>query len=511
MPEQLALRYTSKSGSTSYQVFRNNNGTFSAFGDPIAAATLGALVSDSALNSKANLVIQFGDEFYAAIGEAIAKFNPATNVWDSDLDYGTPNFALFRALGFFIGKGPTGAPRLVHLRHSLGNIHYTYIDTPGGTWITPVLTGITTSSGSELAKGVMFNNEIFFYSYGEIFIFNIATLSLVKITNATLGSSGAVGTIQGFVRAKDRMFVFRNNGGVSEWTNVFEYLGGSFTQVIDGSADEALPRKSGGGQPGGTHWIDSHYDTASDSLIVHAWQQGASVGTDNPGGFGWLVTQIPLSTLVPVDITSTVLSGLGVAAPSGISPNNDVRWSIEVDTDTDPLNPITYIWVCVNDGSWARYRWNGIASPMTALGSGGSRSFALTHNPNGGGQYVYDGSTTTDPSYHVEEVLEREPIIGGTRIFLTATQFDETGGTPTPDDVIVGVYFGTTEQTPSNLATLAAVAKVSGTGSDPVLNTEGKIANFTADGTTIYSADWLAVGDGLINQQRHMLMPHVEL
>ena len=101
-------------------------------------------------------------------------------------------------------------------------------------------------------------------------------------------------------------------------------------------------------------------------------------------------------------------------------------------------------------------------------------------------------------------------LAGATRVFLRGRQFDETGGSPTPTDEIVALYWGTTHQSAKNLATILNVAKVSGPGSAPTISAN-KIQNFTFDGVTIYSVEWQAQTDGLVDGQQHKLMPHAEV
>ncbi|MGD9725628.1 MAG: hypothetical protein AB7V39_04435 [Nitrospiraceae bacterium] len=375
------------------------------------------------------------------------------------------------------------------------------LDTPGGVWNAELTGGVTNTV--PVQGGIVYNNRGYVTIGGHAFEFDF-----VSNNRATFNVNGAAVTNLAFTRAKNRFFVLQNTGGGNEWTDIYELIAGSFLRILDGSVNGAMPRKSVFADPSCPNWHALHYDDASDSLIVHAWQQSAAAGAINPGGSGWYVVQVPLTTLTEANITATVVPG-ALAAPTGPSPAGDVRFAIEVDADTNPLSPITYVWVSYADGAWARFRWNGVGSPMTSLGSGGNRGLALSENKLGGGEYLYDGSTTANPSYIVEEVQDRVALPGATTIFLRATQFDETGGSPTPLDQTVGLYWGTTQAQPRTLATITNAQKVSGPGSAPVI-VANKITNFTADGTTIYSVDWQAATDGLVNQQRHMLKPHIE-
>ena len=502
MPQSLAVRYTTEGAATQVQVFRNNNGSFVAFG---TAYTPTSFATTSTQLGKNNLAVQFGDKFYCSAGGEIRVYNPSTGNWD--LDVVMTGVGGSDTSGIYIGRGPTGALRALVVGRGAGNLVYErHLDTPGGAWSAVASTGLGTYAlGNGFDQGIVFNNTLFIGHQHIIFSLNFATLAG---TAQTLGVGYP--TPFAYTRAKGRLFaLFNPAGSGNDWTNILEFIGGAFVLALTGATNGAMPRANVLAQPArATRWLGMHYDEASDSLIVHSWQQTATAGAINPGGSGWYTVQVPLTTLVEVDISTTVLPG-GLKSPGGLSPALDARFAIEVDTDTNPLVPVTYIWVCRANGSWARYQWNGVASPLTALGTGGNRGLALSHNPNGGGQYFYDGSTTGAPAYHVEEVQARVALPGATRIFLRGVLFDETGGVPSVVDGTVGLYWGTTQQTADNLATITNATKVSGPGNAPGI-AANKITNFTMDDTTIYSVDWQASTDGLANAVDHMLMPRVE-
>ena len=505
MPQPLAVSYTNRGGATDYQVFRMNNGTLTAVGNPGAQATFGTLASDSGLSSKMNFAAQFGDEIYASHGFHTVIYNPSTGDWDSALDWGG-GFPPDRDGGLFVGKNDSGGLRLIGIRSSSGNINTAVCDTPGGAWSSVVDTGINViNTAFSLSDSVIFDNKVFICASGEVIVVDIATRSATEHTVGTSGLFRAAGLVVG----GGRVFVLQNNRSANDWTNIYEWVGGTFVQILDGSINQAMPRVNSAGNPNDTRWLGAFYDEPSDSLIVHGWQAAASSGTINPGGSGWVCVRVPLSTLTESDLTSTVVP-VGLRAPGGPNPINDMRWYFDVDTDTFPTSPTTYIWVSHNDGPLVRHQWNGIGSVMTSGGTGGDRSIALSHNPNGGGERYYDGSSTGTPAYHVEEVQARVPLVGGTRVFLRGYQIDETGGSPTPTDEIVGLYWGVGQQTPDNLASISNAVKVSGPGSAPSIS-GNKIQNFTFDGTSIYSVDWDAVSDGLSGGDIHSLMPHVEV
>ena len=509
MPQMLACRWTTKDGQTQVQPMRNSNGSFAAFGNPFTPTTL---IADSTGAARQNLVVQFGGYFYCSAGRDLRIYNPTTGNWDVEVS--SYSGSALHDADLFVGVGPTGSPRLCILYKGSSIIAYRTLDTAGGAWSSEVLTGIAAQSGAWPEPGaIKYGNTIYSSMRSVALSLNIATGSFATYLLGT--ASVTTNSTFSFTRAKNRLFALAMPSLGGSFIDIFELSGGIFVKVLDGSVNQTMPRGGGSNAPlASSSFCSMHYDEPNDSLIVHGWQQTATAGAVNPGGSGWLAVKISIDTLIETDITTTVVPA-ALRAPAGPNPTSDIRWAIEVDTETDPAAgtwplPPTYIWHCVNNGQWARYRWNGVNALVTDLGQGGNRGIALSHNPNGGGEYFYDGSSTTNPAYHLEECQARIPLLNGARVFFRGYAIDETSGdtTPaTPIDADVGIFYGTTEQTANNLATLTAVAKVSGPGSAPVLNTDGKIANFTLDGITIYSADWDAVTSDFITPQTlHMLM-----
>jgi hypothetical protein len=215
-------------------------------------------------------------------------------------------------------------------------------------------------------------------------------------------------------------------------------------------------------------------------------------------------------------ISERIITGVVVPPasrnPAGTDPNTDARAVLEVDTAVDPLNPTFHPWWCIANGVWQRYQWNGVNAVMTVMGSGGGREISMFHNPSGGGEYHYNGSTTINPAYHVEEAAEPVELNLASRIFLKGWIIDETGGVPTPTDETVGLYYGVDdESTCTNLCTITNVQLVSGPGN--VASIIGnKIVGMTFDNVSIYSVDWQAVSvDLLVDGQQHIMMPRAEV
>ena len=505
MPESLAVRYSNRSGNTTVQVFRQNNGTFTAIG---AAYTPTALVADAVGQGLQNLAVQFGDRFYCCAGSDVRLYDPASGTWTTT--GGIANYAPYanRPGSLHVGKGPTGAPRLMLLfRLSTQRAGCRYLDSPGGTWSAAIGSGLSIGTGFGDQQGAtVINNTVYAKFAQYVVTVNISTLTFTtQVVGAAIRAGGY------FTRVGSRVFMgaFLSTSATL-WLQIYEQTGGTFVNVLDGSTQQTLPRV---GSNGNANRPAMFYDEAAHSLILVDWADDNSAGTVHPGGDGLYVTQVPVASIgtgTETNITSTVDPGGSFIVPTGPDPTADVQIVVELDTDTDPAAPVRYIWMCGNAGNWTRYQWRGVGNTMVPGGSGGDRGIALTHNPSGGGEYYYAGSTTASPAIHVEESAARVAVLGGTRVTLRGYVIDETGGSPTAPDKTVALYYGTgDEPEAANLATITNATKVSGPGSAPVI-VGNKITNFSCDSSTVYSVEWQAVSDGLSQGDRHLLMPRAE-
>ena len=598
MPQSLAVEYSNKGGNTQVQVYRNNNGTLIAVGNPYTPASLPA---DAQGSAKHNLAVQFGEYFYCSAGNEIRRYNPSTSNWDVEvLAYAT---ASINSSSLLVGTGPTGTPRLAIVYRFGATVAVRTLDIPGGTWSAAINTGLLAGGLSWPHGGQMvFNNEYLINDGNQAISWNFDGSGS---TRQTVGVT-PIPVVYSFTRVGTRLFAINWTSSTALiYVTLWERVGGTWVSVLDGSINQVAARwgSNGGQSPTGT----MVYDKASDSLVVIHWLQantaalfepGTGLKNGNPGGSGLHAVRIPISGIGKIGVqigpdavgtgfafTATTitrndggswitdgfevasgsfirvagaedagnvgswgpvtgatanvltiasasfvtnaddttanfflkeqnLTGLiapgAIAAPGAPDPLSDLRSAWEVDTETDPFNPLSYLWISVNNGAWARYQFNGISTPMTVLGTGGDRGIALSHNPQGGGEYFYGGSTTIAPAYHVEEAAAPVPLNNASRIFLRGKIIDETGGAPTPTDEQVGIYFNKLKgPTADVLGTILNVAKVSGPGNAPTLNAN-KIT-MTFDNVSIYSVEWQAVTDGLVDQEQHLMMPRAEV
>jgi len=596
MPQSLAVEYSNKGGNTQVQVYRNNNGTLIAFGNPYTPASLPV---DGVGVAKHNMAAQFGEFFYCSAGNEIRRYNPSTQNWD--LEVAAYSLASLNSSSLLVGTGPTGTPRLAVVYRGVA-VSVRTLDIPGGTWAAAVGLGLAVQSSTwPVNPPIAFNNEYILSMRGEVISWNFDGSGASK---QTVGGAGYIAQAapHQFTRVGTRLFALSaNDGAAATYLDIWERIGGTWTLVLSGLTNQVMPRLGASAlqSPNGCMF----YDKAAASLIVISHLDDntiASLGTPgvgllntNPGtdglhaisipvsmigkgvigpdavgtgfaftgttitrndGGSWITDGVEIGSLIRVataedggnietwgpvtgvsagvvtiasatfvanaddttvtfylrehNLTGTIIPG-GLQAPGGVDPLTDSRFSVEVDTETDPFNPITYFWGCPANTAQQRYLYNGVSTPVTVLGSGGDRGIALSHNPQGGGEMFYGGSTTIAPAYHVEEAAAPVALNNASRIFLRGKIIDETGGAPTPTDEEVGIYFTKEGPTADQLGTILNVAKLSGPGNAPTLNAN-KIT-MTFDNTSIYSVEWQAVTDGLVDQEQHLMMPRAEV
>lgn len=495
--QTLAVRY---SDAAQIQVFRLNNGTFEAFGNPFTPS--GGMVLPGSTAAKTNLAIQFGGDFYVNANGDIRKFNPSTQDWDAETIPATGTTTNEAWGGLFVGRGPTGAPRLCAPYMANTTTRTLFLD-PGGSWTLgnagPSFFPQNRGYGGNAMK---FNNSIYLQQNSSIATYNISTDNWV--TDTVLGNGVKYVS---FVRAKGRGFMIGHTAGANQFMNLYEVVAGNFALIVSGATTTpTLPQLSTTGQPlVSSPFHDAFYDEGLGRIVILAWEDRGATATR-----GLKCVSIDPDTGDVTDHTSLVPAAIRYGN-LGVSISNDGRVHVQVDNESTPAAPIVTAWVSFNDGAYEGLQWNGSGSPMTTVGSGGDRGIALSRFDQGGGEYIYEGSTTANPAHHIEEIQGRVAIPGGTRVFLRGYTFDETGGTPVVPDETAALFWNKAQGPgPRNLGTLDAVALASGPGTAPTLNAN-KIDDMTLDGVSVYSADWLAVGDGVANGEKHQLQPRLEL
>lgn len=501
MAQMLAVRY---SGAAQAQVYRNNNGTLVAFGNPFTPGP--GMIVDSTGLTKTNLATFFNGAFYVVVAGEVRKYNPATGNWDTET---LPAFTLrnnFDFTGLYVGRGPTGALRLFFLIvNNAGNTYQAVFLDPGGGWTLGSAGPATAETNARgfVGNTIMYRNTLHTAQANQIIVYDPASDS---VSVQALGNTGT-SYHPAFVQMRGRAFMARTlNAGNTDRVNIYEFVAGNYVLKVDGSltAPQLPSIGAGSNMENSTASRTMFYDVATDRIILCVYRK--------VGGDGLSVFEIEPDTAAVTDLTGTVVPG-SIAYPAGPASGAppDAHLHVQVDNIANPAAQVVTIWLEVANGSWTAYQWNGNAALMTSLGSGGDRGIAISKTQQGGGNYVYDGSSTLAPSLHIEEVQARLPIPGGTRVYLRGYTFDETGGAPTIPDKTVGLFFGqSVDQAPDELASLVAVALESGAGTAPSLNAD-KMDDMSMDGASVYSMDWDAETAGqLTNGENHLAMARIE-
>jgi len=504
----LAVEYTTPAAQV--QVYRLNNGSFLALGNPFTPGN--GMVTQADQNGHTNLAVEFGGDFYVNVGGDVRKFDPSTGNWIAESLPAVTLDGVYEFTGFFIGWSAAGVPRLCWALRQNGNLAQTMFLDLGGAWALGAVGPVAAANTSQGPGGRAVFRNSFHTNLGgtEFATYDIATDSW------TVQVHGQNARIE-YVRARGRLFALHIiTTFVNGFIDISEFVGGAWTQVFLGaSLGQPMLQCSSGGYPaangiGGSPGFAGFYDATADKIIIVGYEDRGAVGTR-----GLKVLTFDPDTLAVVDVTATVAPAAiryNTAAPT---TNTDCRVVVQVDNETNPLVHAVTIWIEIDTGQWEGFTYVDPATLMVSIGTGGGREIALAHDVMGGGEFFYEGSTTADPHRSVMEVLARVPIPGGTRMFFTAHVFDETGGAPATSDLTMALYFNVSAEgdkgKPGDLCQIAAAARFSGAGSIPVLNA-GKVDSVTPDGTTVYSVDWDAVGgaqvaDGIF----HQLMPRLEV
>ena len=219
-------------------------------------------------------------------------------------------------------------------------------------------------------------------------------------------------------------------------------------------------------------------DFATGDLI---WiQAGLRVSNLAPRAQVFRIQNAVSGSPTPSDISSTVMGAVEGAdkyLEGGGSANRQRRWAINIDTQSDPGTPRTFLTTWVAGGGTETWEWKGVGAEMEAVAllAGISDDFALPYNTVGGGE-----RSPRIAAVEIGDVANPTvEVAGGTKIFFRGRGV-AAAGTLT--------FYGTdSEGTPSTVVPISAFVVVSG-GSGTPSQSGNTIIDFEPDnGVTLYS------------------------
>lgn len=527
------------------QPVRVLNGAINTFGNVIPVAppdgNNDANPFNAVTNGMGGVGARLGNEFYMIVTPttgtqqfnpgSIYVYDPSTSNWITAGNGFVPAVSDAAITNMKIGLNSSGVPRAFALQGNTsssfaGRIIYRDLGGAPG-WIQSTI--VSPFPGAQPFKrlvgtGVLYRNQLHWCIGGRAFTADPTNLSFAVQTLSAAPASDTGKSILGVVQG--RLFVFDNEQYRFAATTpdyLWEFTG-SWVQRINGNTPGivsnlatfsgwSLAQNSVGSKPVRLN--------ARRAVIFEdpATRDMALLFYEDPGTAerGLRVMQVNLNTFTPTEVSGTVAPG-AIAFPTGpaITGGNvtPVDMVLNFDTLTDPANPSVTIGILLNNGTYTWYQWNGFGAAMINVGSGQTINSNITHvDSNGGGENVYEGSSTAAPALYVHEV-GRVALQGESRILLQGFAFDETGGSPsTPNRDVELLYsrtFGGSPTSPTrNKCTLAQVGKDSGPGATPTLS-GGNVTGMDFDnGATTVFADWEAINDGLFKGEQHNLMPRV--
>jgi len=431
-----------------------------------------------------NFVAQYANDLYLIYGPEVYKYNSGTGNWDAQslsLPMGVSNNYRMHTGLYNVSIG--GAPYLAAAFTDSGQTGTRILTFDGSTWSYSANI-LATTGVTYWARGLVYRNDLWFVTRSdEILQFNPQASSAAKYT---------VGANNNQPRC---LFVFNNElycTGMSGTTNasktqLYKFSAGSFNFVknLGTSVATGTPDLGTGNDDGG-HVL---FSDGTDLFALWAGQD------DTSGLHGSFCVRLVWngSSFTETDLTSTVL-------PSALRPGGGEiiarrRWLAQMDNEANPTSPGIYLWTQANDGStWSTYKWNGIASEITALGSGLAYQIVPAQFAAGGGDRIWSSGELN------AVIIGTAPVLGGEQISFKAY------GDPGSSDKTVKLYYDSGEEAPITQASLMGSA----TGGSATRN-GNQIENVDADGSTTYTLVHDAATDGLGAGDKETLMLRIEV
>ena len=471
-----------RGGAGTVTLYRYQGATPSQVGNTFGTQWT-AVTSQTALNFGA---CQYKGNLYALAQDGVyVKDDPTVNAgtWTQALAFTNPVVAKPRTSGLHIVYISDEPVLVVVFGDNTGDTSWRWAKFDGSTWTQA--SGVVVSAGiGEMHAVTVFRNVIHMIGSsgtGSVAMtFGPGSESFATITEPFDTSQYA----HVMCVFDDRLFGIHN---VSNVCRVVEYSGGSWVDV-PGAVGLAVKTADYTGK--WALWTDGTY--------LYGMMPSAT-------NDGWRVLQWDSSMGAPTNLTATVLpSSLRSALDGGTFGGSTTDGVIHAcgDQDSDPA--VGDVWIFQADGvsagiPYTLWKWNGPASLVTQVDSGGDVVHAVPIGMLQGGQYIW---TAGEMDIWISG---KAPIVGGERL-----KFRASGAAGVADKTVSFRYDDKNEQ-PLLLGTLSAVGVLSGAPAGaPSLGTN-VVLNVDADPTVEYYADWTLTADGFTSSDRAQLKPTISV
>lgn len=438
---------------------------------------LPSLETPNASSLTTNRNVEFLDDRYCLIAPTGAnavgvykKNQPTSGQWGRVMGGGTTLTNSGAVSGLFV-LHPLGVPTLCFLMFDSGSetrLFATTDGTTGADWGTSAGKLLETSGAqpNKYGQAVIYRDSVFWLhsdftggaGNGHVTSYDLALDILTRYSLINIGSTPVNSAFQVH---KNKLFACGNRWNNNAPFGLMRLDAGVFNELVE---------DTGTLSPGNSHNL-MFTDPASGDLVVFT---GSNGGTK----VRHVVDAESVNPAVLLTITGTILgSGEGADKYIGTGLGISRQWIANVDTDSDPANPRTFLTTWVPGGVTETWEWKGIAAEIEAVAllAGISDDFALPYNTVGGGMRsprtaaVEIGDASNAPT----------EVPGGTRIYFRGR-----------GSVAVGVvtFYGTDSEGTPNTVIPIFPGTLTGVGPSTPTISGNTLINFTPDdGATLYS------------------------
>lgn len=473
------------------------SGATATIGSPAGYATFEGCENNTAQNYRSGRVIQYGNIKYVLSYNDIYKYDYVSGNWESvhRKQFPATTAGIGSDLGLYVFT-VSGAP-LIGTVYNFGANRYRTKSTDGGaTWSDALIDVGAGGASTGSTRGCVFNNVLYYKVGGGAGSHESWDPSTDGFSSNTVGtqpdlSPGAGYICPDFCVWRNILYCIRPDSAfVTNEFAVWKFGSGSWTNVVRFTAQGNVDISSFG-------MVHCPMLFVGDDDDLYATFYAGSAG----GVQGWSMYHITesLGVYTPTSVSNPVLPA-GLRWQAGGTDYHYGRWEKDIDGVTNgaaggPL--IINLWFAADDTLGTprdQYLFNGPAAPLTLQDTGATVSVNIPNDNRPGGlrSWVSGQLSAT--------IESKTAITGGIR--LSFKLYQPTGSAPVAG-VKFRLLFRLLGEEPLQSASLSnpSVGTISGGNENQGL---------TADGTTVYQVDWLAISsDSVPNFTRFQAVPLV--